>query len=223
MLKAVLFDCDGVLLDSESIYLSCLSRVLGSLGKKASVKELAYLVGADIHIITNRLKMDFGLEDWNSNELIRLQRELFHKEFYGHRLNQMEGLEDCLKKMKKEGILLAVVSSSDRIYVEYVLDHLEIRKYFDFFIGREDARRSKPFPDLYLEAVRKLGVLPGQAAVIEDSSNGIRAGLDAGCYVIAYKGAEVRQDTSGACETVESYRDLNIKGLEKGMKDWSGQ
>ena len=210
MVKAVLFDCDGVLLDSESIYLSCVSRYLETLGRKASIGELAYLVGSDIRTITERLKQDFGLEMYDTEELIRGQRALFNKQFYEEELTPMDGLEDFLKRLKAEGLLTAVVSSSAQDYVEYVLDQLKLREYFDLYIGREAAGRSKPAPDLYLEAVKRLGIQPEEAVVLEDSCNGIRAGLDAGCHVIAYKGAMVRQDTSGAHGTVERYCDLDV-------------
>lgn len=208
MIKAVLFDCDGVLLDSESIYLSCVSQYLETLGRRTSPDQLAYLVGSDIHMITERLKQDFGMEEFDTEELIRGQRALFNKRFYEEELIPMDGLCDFLIHLKEEGILTAVVSSSDQNYVEYVLDRLKIRKYFDLYIGREAAKRSKPAPDLYLEAVKRLGIQAEEAVVLEDSYNGIQSGLAAGCRVIAYKGAQVTQDTSGAHRTVKHYREL---------------
>lgn len=213
MVKAVLFDCDGVLLDSESIYLSCVSQYLETLGRTASIDQLAYLVGSDIRIITERMKQDFDLEEYDTEELILGQRTLFNKRFYEEKLTPMDGLRDFLKSLKAEGILMAVVSSSAQDYVEYVLDQLEIREYFDLYIGREAAEHSKPAPDLYLEAVRRLGIRAEEAVVLEDSYNGIQAGLAAGCRVIAYKGARVKQDTSGACEAVENYWELDVGRL----------
>lgn len=222
MLKAVLFDCDGVLLDSESIYLSSVSKYLETLGKSAGVDELAYLVGADIHVITEQLKKDFHLEAYDSEELIRGQRALFHKDFYENaELAPMEGLKDVLKELKQKGIFTAVVSSSAQDYVEYVLKQLKIGEYFDIALGREGAKRSKPAPDLYLEAVRRLGIKPYEAAVIEDSHNGILSGLAAGAYVIAYKGAKVKQDTAGAHETVFHYKDLNIEEIREHVASFA--
>lgn len=213
MLRAVLFDCDGVLLDSESIYLASVSQYLGTLGRKANVEQLAYLVGADIRNITERLKKDFDLEDFDTEELIRGQRELFNRWFYGEKLTPMDGLEEFLKCLREENIRTAVVSSSPQDYVEYVLGQLQMREYFDLYIGREAASRSKPYPDLYLEALRRLNIRPEEAVVLEDSSNGIKAGLAAGCRVIAYKGAQIKQDTSGAHDTVEHYRELGLERL----------
>lgn len=99
----------------------------------ASVEELAYLIGADIHVITERLKQDFGLENYDTEELIRVQRTLFNERFYREKLTPMDGLEGFLESLKKEGILLAVVSSSGQDYVEYVLDRLRIREYFNLY------------------------------------------------------------------------------------------
>ena len=103
-----------------------------------------------------------------------------------------------------------------------LLDQLGIRDYFDVFIGREAAGRSKPFPDLYEEAMRRLGVKPEEAVVLEDSSNGIRAGLDAGCYVLAYKGAKVKQDTAGAHRTVYGYGEIDLEELEREVSERKG-
>ena len=222
MLRAVLFDCDGVLLDSESIYLSCVSKYLRTLGREAGIDDLAYLVGADIRRITEQLQRDYDLGDYEPQTLIDGQRALFNKEFYSQTLEPMDGLIPFLQKLRAAGLKTAVASSSDQRYVEYVLDQLGIRDYFDGFIGREAAGRSKPFPDLYEEAMRRLGVKPEEAVVLEDSSNGIRAGLDAGCYVLAYKGAKVKQDTAGAHRTVYGYREIDLEELEREVSERKG-
>ncbi len=222
MLRAVLFDCDGVLLDSESIYLSCVSKYLRTLGREAGIDELAYLVGADIRRITEQLQRDYDLGDYEPQTLIDGQRALFNKEFYSQTLEPMDGLIPFLQKLRAAGLKTAVASSSDQRYVEYVLDQLGIRDYFDVFIGREAAGRSKPFPDLYEEAMRRLGVKPEEAVVLEDSSNGIRAGLDAGCYVLAYKGAKVKQDTAGAHRTVYGYGEIDLEELEREVSERKG-
>lgn len=222
MLRAVLFDCDGVLLDSESIYLSCVSKYLRTLGREAGIDDLAYLVGADIRRITEQLQRDYDLGDYEPQTLIDGQRALFNKEFYSQTLEPMDGLIPFLQKLRAAGLKTAVASSSDQRYVEYVLDQLGIRDYFDVFIGREAAGRSKPFPDLYEEAMRRLGVKPEEAVVLEDSSNGIRAGLDAGCYVLAYKGAKVKQDTAGAHRTVYGYEEIDLEKLEREVSERKG-
>lgn len=222
MLRAVLFDCDGVLLDSESIYLSCVSKYLRTLGREAGIDDLAYLVGADIRRITEQLQRDYDLGDYEPQTLIDGQRALFNKEFYSQTLEPMDGLIPFLQKLRAAGLKTAVASSSDQRYVEYVLDQLGIRDYFDVFIGREAAGRSKPFPDLYEEAMRRLGVKPEEAVVLEDSSNGIRAGLDAGCYVLAYKGAKVKQDTAGAHRTVYGYGEIDLEELEREVSERKG-
>lgn len=214
MIKAVLFDCDGVLLDSEAIYLSSLSEYLRTLGRKAGMEELAYLVGTDIRNITEQLKKDYHLEDYETEELIRGQRELFYKDFYQEgRLHPMEGLTDFLDSLRAAGVAMAVASSSSQAYLDYVLEQLNLEEYFAFAIGRETVKQAKPAPDLYQEAMRRLNILPQEALVIEDSRNGVLAGLASGAYVIAYKGSVVRQNTQEAHRTVFHYREIRLEEL----------
>lgn len=216
MVKAVLFDCDGVLLDSEYMYLDSVSRYLDTLGKKAGIEELAYLVGTDIYRITEQLRADYHLEAYETEELIRGQRALFYQDFYKEgNLSPMEGLVDFLNRIRDTGIPMAVASSSPQEYVDYVLEQLKIRGYFEFAIGRESVQQAKPAPDLYREAMRRLQILPQEAVVIEDSCNGVAAGLAAGAYVIAYKGSVVRQDTSGAHRTVFSFQEIDVEELKR--------
>lgn len=219
-MKAVLFDCDGVLLDSEPIYLFCVSEYLERLGRKASPEELAGLVGADIQAITRRLREDYELWEYDISELIRGQRELFNQVFYSTSLRPMDGLIELLQSLRKEGIACAVVSSSSENYVKYVLESLKIESFFETYVGCGAAARAKPFPDLYQEAMRRIQAVPDECAVIEDSSNGIQAGLDAGCYVVAYQGGGIKQEVSGAHETIADYRQLKLDGLMERMADW---
>jgi haloacid dehalogenase superfamily, subfamily IA, variant 3 with third motif having DD or ED/haloacid dehalogenase superfamily, subfamily IA, variant 1 with third motif having Dx(3-4)D or Dx(3-4)E len=216
MVKAVLFDCDGVLLDSESMYLDSLSKYLETLGRKAEIGELAYLVGTDIHRITEQLKADYHLEEYDTEELIQGQRAVFYRDFYQEgRLSPMEGLIDFLDRLQAEGIRMAVASSSPQEYVDYVLEQLRIEKYFEFAIGRETVNQAKPAPDLYQEAMKRLHILPCEAIVIEDSHNGVMAGLASGARVIAYKGSLVRQDTTGVHRTVYHYDEICVRDWKR--------
>lgn len=215
MIKAVLFDCDGVLLNSEKIYLESVCCYLKNLGRETQWETLAYLVGADIQAITVQLKKDLQLEELSDEEVIKGQRQIFNERFYGSPLTPMEGLVPLLETLRDSGITLGVVSSSGQDYVEYVLKQLNIGEYFQLYIGREAAERSKPCPDLYLEALRRLGLTPAEAVIVEDSFNGIKAGKAAGCHVIAYTGSGIRQDITGADQVIDSYGDFPVEELIK--------
>jgi len=214
MIKAVLFDCDGVLLDSESIYLESLSAYLATLGREVSPQALSSFIGADIHTITNGLRKQYDLEQYDTETMIHGQRALFRGRFYHMDLTPMEGLIPLLTELKKRGILLAVVSSSDQSYVDYVTAKLGITSFFQLTAGRETARRAKPQPDLYLAALDRLSVSPQEALIVEDSFNGILAGKRAGCPVLAYTGAHVPQDISQADFTLENYGDFDFSLLD---------
>ena len=211
MLEAILFDCDGVLLDSEAIYLGSVVDYLKSIGRTASIDDIAYTVGTDIYNITQKLQKQFSLYDHDIDEMIKGQRRIFHERFYTGELTPMEGLRDFLKLLREAGLKTAVVSSSGQDYVNYVLKALGIENQFDLAMGKTGDIPAKPDPALYLMALKNLGLTPKEALVIEDSVNGIKAGHGAGCKVIGYAGSElVKQDISKADIQVKSFSELNL-------------
>ena len=165
-------DCDGVLVDSEMIYLTSLVHYLKLFGIDTTIDDLAYLVGSDIENIS-----------------------------------EMPGLTAFLEEMNRQDIELAVVSSSSTSYVEQIVSHLGLGKYFKVILGKESAGKAKPAPDLYLKALEIMRADAETTVVIEDSKNGILAGKSAGCKVIAYCGSRIKQDVSGADRKVRDYRE----------------
>lgn len=206
-IKTILMDCDGVLVDSEMIYLTSLSHYLKSLGVDASIEELAYLVGSDIESITEKIKKQFALEQYTVGELIEGQRKQFAEEFSLESIREMSGLTAFLEEMNKRNIEVAVVSSSSTSYVEQIVSQLGIGSYLKIILGKESAKRAKPAPDLYQKALEILGADVDTTVVIEDSKNGIMAGKSAGCKVIAYCGSRIRQDVSEADWEVSDYQE----------------
>ena len=204
-IKTILMDCDGVLVDSEMIYLTSLVHYLESLGIDTVIDDLAYLVGSDIENITEKVKQQFGLEQYTVKELIDGQRKQFDKEFSLENIREMPGLTAFLKERSRKDIEAAVVSSSSTSYVEQIVSRLGIGEYFKVILGKESAGRAKPAPDLYQKALEVLRADADATIVIEDSKNGILAGKSAGCKVIAYCGSRIRQDVSGADWKVRDY------------------
>lgn len=105
---------------------------------------------------------------------------------------------------------MAIVSSSTQSYLRHILELFEIQDYFDFVLSGDMAERSKPFPDIYLKAAEKTGLLKNELFVIEDSTAGIAAAKAAGIYVVGYKGSKIIQDTSQADEEVFSFKEIDL-------------
>ena len=206
-IKTILMDCDGVLVDSEMIYLTSLVHYLKLLGIDTTIDDLAYLVGSDIESITEKVRRQFGLEQYSVQELIDGQRRQFDEEFSMENISEMPGLTAFLEEMNRQDIELAVVSSSSTSYVEQIVSHLGLGKYFKVILGKESAGKAKPAPELYLKALEIMRADVETTVVIEDSKNGILAGKSAGCKVIAYCGSRIKQDVSEADRKVRDYRE----------------
>jgi HAD superfamily hydrolase (TIGR01509 family) len=184
--EAVLFDCDGVLVDSESITCGVLRDMLEENGWRLSLADcMAHFVG---HTVRNRADL---IEAHTGKPLT----DAFMDEFYRRRnirlendITAIDGIHDAVRHVYErcEG-RIAVASGADRYKVEMMLHKVGLHHFFEgrIFSGHE-MPRSKPFPDVYLAAAAHLQVEPAQCLVVEDTTVGIAAGIAAGATVWAY-------------------------------------
>ena len=183
---AVLFDCDGVLVDSEPITNGVLRDMLGELGWELSVAECMRLfVGKTLHEETELLERHTGKvvnEDWLAEFRLRrnqaLERDLVAIPNIHAAVHAIHAAHQAR---------LACASGADRYKVELQLNKVGLIHYFEgrIFSGHEMAR-SKPAPDVYLAAARALGADPTRCAVVEDTVTGVTAGVAAGSMVFGY-------------------------------------
>ena len=184
--EAVLFDCDGVLVDSEAITCGALREMLNENGWRLSLAEcMAHFVG---HTVRSRAPL---IETHTGKPLT----DAFMDEFYRRRNHRLEseiaaidGIHDVVRHVHErcEG-RIAVASGADRYKVEMMLQRVGLAQFFEgrIFSGHE-MPRSKPFPDVYLAAASHLNVEPARCLVVEDTPVGITAGVAAGSTVWAY-------------------------------------
>ena len=184
--EAILFDCDGVLVDSEAISLKIMHNMLLDLGWKISETECKkWFVGqstqADIkHIekqIGKKLDQDWIQEfQWRRNQALRLQ------------VVAVPGIYNCLKAVRKNWpTQMACVSAAEKSKMLLQLDKLGLSNFFNGHIfSGVDTIYNKPYPDPYLAAASALDVQAANCAIIEDSVIGITAGVAAGATVFAY-------------------------------------
>lgn len=206
--KAVIFDMDGVILDSEYIYLKSLQKCLRALlYKEIPIDELSCVIGKNNYDITNYLLETYHINETFKN-LSRLQNEYFDAEVEKIGIKEMDGLSNFLSYLKKIKCKIAVASSSDMKWILKVLKELRIYKYFDYIVSGDEVMHSKPNPEIFNIAVDRLGVQKYDIIIIEDSKNGIKAAKNAEIDVVAYKGSSIKQDTNEANYEVNSYDEL---------------
>jgi HAD superfamily hydrolase (TIGR01509 family) len=177
----IVFDCDGVLLDSEAAWTRAETRLFVRYGKTYGAEEKRLLIGGSLAETGLALEELLGRQR-NANALIAELIDLAADEFAG-RLDPMPGALDLIAELRGRRPL-AVASNSHRHLVELALGGSNIADAFDAIVASDEVARPKPAPDLYVEACRRLGSSPEATVAIEDSPRGAAAARAAGLFVI---------------------------------------
>ncbi|MCL2856116.1 MAG: HAD family phosphatase [Oscillospiraceae bacterium] len=216
-MKAVLFDMDGVLLDSEIPSFSLLRNTLVKKGAEITLEDLLErYTGVTSNDIYAELieKYSFG----QSVDEFRLEHRRLSGNYYMEGpMSPMPGVVELLEHLCDHGKRMAVVSSTHSQNVLFVLNRLSILRYFDAIVCGDMVEKTKPSPEGYLKATEYLGLAPSDCLIVEDSPIGIRAAKNAGIMVAGYKGSEHVQDTSQADIQVASHGELLEWLLARGM------
>ena len=209
-LRAILFDFDGLILDTENACYGGWRWTFEKHGLEYSLEEFQRIVGTDA---TPRILFEQRVGsavDWATIDPERREYE----RTLGRDMEIKPGVLALLEEAMENGWKRAIVSSSPD---DWVLPHLERRnalRHFDAFICRGDAAHAKPAPDLYREALRRLGVSGPETVALEDSHNGLLAAKRAGIWCVAVPNDITRSmDFSQADLVVENLEKLNLRAL----------
>lgn len=178
-LKAVVFDMDGIIFDSERKVVECWIEIAAKYGIKDIEKLCRMCLGTN-SIETRRLALEFYGEDFPYDERKAEQSALYHERYDGGRLPMKVGVKELLEYLKQRGLKIALASSTRRVVVENQLRDAGILPYFDKVVCGDMVSHSKPHPEIFLRACEELSVEPECAIAIEDSYNGIRSAHAAG-------------------------------------------
>jgi HAD superfamily hydrolase (TIGR01509 family) len=182
MIEAVVFDLDGVIVDSEQVWDDVRERLAKERGGRWHEGAQAAMMGMSSPEWSAYMHDEIGLSESPEEINEEVVRRMLAR--YGDELPLIDGAVEAVRRLA-DAFPLAVASSSNRPLIETVLREARIDDRFDAVVSSEEVAAGKPAPDVYLEAARRLGVEPTHAAAIEDSSNGIRAAHAAGMRVIA--------------------------------------
>ncbi|NLH83775.1 MAG: HAD family phosphatase [Phyllobacteriaceae bacterium] len=184
MIKAIIFDMDGVLIEAKEWHYEALNRALRLFGYEISLyehlttfnglptkKKLEMLsvtsdLPVELHTFINEIKQIYTMEIVHSQCKPRFEHEY------------------ALSRLKAEGYRLAVCSNSIRTTIEVMMSRAALDGYLDFVISNQDVVRAKPDPEMYRTAITRLGLEPTDCLVVEDNENGIRAARGAGAHVM---------------------------------------
>jgi HAD superfamily hydrolase (TIGR01509 family) len=206
MMKAALFDLDGVVFDTEPQY---------TIFWGAQCREFHPEHPGLEHEIKGQTLVQI-YDAWFSGELQEKQAVITERlNLYEQQMDYIyvPGFEDYVKKLRTQGVKTAVVTSSNRIKMEAVYQrHPEFKGLFDAILTSEDFERSKPDPDCYLKAAKRLEVSVKDSVVFEDSFNGLKSGRAAGMYVVGLA-------TTNPAEAISPYADKVVKDYHELASD----
>lgn len=183
MIKAVIFDMDGLMIDSESLSKICLEKVLSNNNYKYDDNFLNSTIGLNKESFKKLITDTFG----NGADIEKINSE-FNDEF--NTLIETEGLDiksglmELLEYLDIHNIKKAVATSTSRNKAEYLLKKVDIFHRFDAFVCGNEVKNGKPNPEVFLKAAEKLGVSKNECIILEDSENGIKAAYAANIPVI---------------------------------------
>jgi len=179
--RPIVFDCDGVLADSESLGWEAMERTLGRYGVTVSATDIEMLHGGsfadDYAYFAARGSLPAQDAFWDelSNEMFAL---------FDSQLQAFEDAKDTLESLIARGIRMAVASNSPRDRLEQTLAATGLADLFDVTVAADDVANPKPAPDLYIHAARLLGVEPGECVAVEDTVAGVLSATAAGMWTV---------------------------------------
>jgi HAD superfamily hydrolase (TIGR01509 family) len=179
--KHVVFDLDGVMVDSEPVHERATAEYLDGLGATVDQELFDDMMGRRVRDLTDAIAERLGLPP----ERVFCDREVIFWRLLDEGIEPMPGLHAAVDRLAGAGLPLAVASSGTRAYVDHVLERLEVRAAFDAVVSGEDVHRAKPDPEIYLLAAERLHADPGDCVAIEDTTHGIAAARGAGMRAVA--------------------------------------
>lgn len=183
MVKGVIFDMDGTMFDTERLLTVAWDKAAKKMGVVISSELMEACRGKSPEAIGKLLKVEFG-EDFDYDRICLLKNNIYHEMIKENGVPIKKGLKELLEFLKEEKIPAAVATSTGRASAEKILKMAGVYENLAAHMYGDMLKASKPEPDIFLAAAKKLGQKPEDCVVIEDSVSGVLAGKAAGGYVI---------------------------------------
>lgn len=206
-IKAVIFDLDGTLIDNNDFHLRSWRKYLEVAGRKITEEEyLAHINGR-----TNKDAVEYIYGRKMSDEeamQYALEKESIYQEMYLPYIKPVEGLTGVLEVLHQRKLPMGIATSGIQVNIDFMFEHLPIRKYFSAVVNSTHIRKGKPDPEIYIKTAIQLNTSPGNCLVFEDAVVGILAAHDAGMKTIAITTTHQAEELERADLVIPDYLPL---------------
>jgi len=210
MISTIIFDMDGVLVDSEPIHQLLEDELFAEQNVKISEEERKTFVGTSSIDMWAKIGEAHKLSK-SPRELLAIGRDMYWKAIVGDQVPLVDGALDLIKQFYNNDFLIHIASSATRPTVDKVLEYFNLERYFKYRIGGDEVVKSKPNPEIFLKSAKQSDSTPENCLVIEDSSNGVAAAKAAGMICIGYDNpGGVIQDLSQADIAVKNLNEIDM-------------
>lgn len=215
-MKGIIFDMDGTMVDNMMVHHRAWQRQLAALGLQLTLEEVRQEIhGVNIELLERIFGSRFSEEE---RMKISNQKEQAYREIFLPELALIDGLSAFLDELIQQGLPIAIGTAAPVENVDFVLDNLGIRHYFQAIFHAGDVRKGKPDPEIFLLAAKSLGLKGEECLVFEDSPTGAEAAYRAGskaCIITTTHSQEEFQNFPHILTFVPSYQQLSLSQLKK--------
>lgn len=206
-IKAVIFDLDGTMIDNNAYHLAAWRQYLTDLGINITEEEYR----KNINGRTNKDAIEYIYQRTMSNDeamVYTLEKEAVYRKIYQPFIQPVEGLTGLLKLLEVKNLPLGIATSGIRVNIDFMFEHIPVRKFFSAVINSEHITHGKPHPEIFLKTAEALHVSPGSCLVFEDAAVGVKAAKAAGMNVVALTTTQTEAELAEADLIIKDFSDL---------------